>query len=344
MKPIHLRGMEDQITEPPLVYQEANDLYNFNIGPVLSKETIKVYAGLSPVQFEEEKPLIETQESYFQLPPLDEAQRYYFKICPENSPNLILAERHLELSGTSNFRDIGGYMTQDKRQVKWGIFYRSDHIYGFKSKDWNYIQSLQIKTIFDLRGPEEIKSKPYTLPNDLETERKPIPIFDPTQSLRDVIKMIRKANPNTFQGDQFMINGYQQFISNFKDSFAQLLQEVSQPQNTPSLIHCTGGKDRTGFAVALLLSILGVPYDTIKQDYLASNYYRYYENLRIARQAALFRISPRVLVPILEVREAYLQAAWQGITQNYDSIDQYLEQELGIKSDTLEKMRNNYLY
>jgi protein-tyrosine phosphatase len=108
----------------------------------------------------------------------------------------------------------------------------------------------------------------------------------------------------------------------------------------PVVYHCTAGKDRTGWATAVLLTILGVPRDVVMEDYLASNNYLVEKNRQ--RVAGMAGDTDR-LQPIFWVRPAYLDAAFNEVESAYGSFERYLRDALGLDEAALNALRARYL-
>jgi protein-tyrosine phosphatase len=110
------------------------------------------------------------------------------------------------------------------------------------------------------------------------------------------------------------------------------------------VFHCTGGKDRAGFAAALALLVAGVPRETVIQDFMRTNEYTagYIDrNLWIVRAVSLFRTDPDRIRPLLGVERAYIEAALDTIDSRYGSLDRYLHEGLGLDDTTLASIRHN---
>ena len=88
----------------------------------------------------------------------------------EGMPPHVMA-RHVPLDGAANFRDLGGYATEDGRSVRWGMLYRSDHLGDLTDRDLDYLRGLGIRLVCDFRGDEEVESHPDRLPEDGSVRR-----------------------------------------------------------------------------------------------------------------------------------------------------------------------------
>src|SRR3982751_563351 len=179
--------------------------------------------------------------------------------------------RHLNLAGASNFRDLGGYPGQDGRLVRWRQLFRSNHLGHLTESDIEVLRSLGLKSAFDFRGTEERVAALCGL-SEIAVHSLPI---EPT-----VVAALRARGANgvalsSADALEVMRDSYRNYVrcntTNFRRLFAHLIEE----DRAPLVIHCTAGKDRTGFACALILHALGVPDDVIAEDYLLTNrFYR----------------------------------------------------------------------
>jgi protein-tyrosine phosphatase len=109
------------------------------------------------------------------------------------------------------------------------------------------------------------------------------------------------------------------------------------------MFHCTAGKDRTGFGAAIIMLALGVPKETIMEDYLATNIYthdRIERTLLIVKVASFFQTDTEALRPILGVEAVFLEEAFNAIEDHYGSTDNYLKLGLGLDEDKLQQLRD----
>jgi protein-tyrosine phosphatase len=165
---------------------------------------------------------------------------------------------------------------------------------------------------------------------------------DPTLMRRK----IRTGGVVQLELERTMQDSYRLFVTDFSDDWAAMFRFLSEPGNLPAVVHCTKGKDRTGFASALVLLALGVPEETVFEDYLLSNQYLTgFRNfvLRWVPLYSFFRTDPDDLLPLLEARRSYLQGSLDAIVERHGTIDQYLERELGVTPALRERLRANLL-
>jgi protein-tyrosine phosphatase len=253
--------------------------------------------------------------------------------------------RVLKLDGVNNFRDYGGYAAAGGRRVKAGLLWRSAQHGDASATDLDTIHGLGITHVIDLRGPSERESKPCLRHTDFASTVWTYPeetagLALHTEAASGVLTAddARAAMLRLYEGIAFRGN----LVPMLK-----LYLELLRRNEGPSLVHCVAGKDRTGFAVAVLQRILGVHPDDIMADYLLTNTASQLDE-RIALGA--FKDMPRYAAFDAEavralwgVEAAYLQATLDSIEARYSSFDAYLADVLGIEQAAQETLRSHYL-
>jgi hypothetical protein len=126
-----------------------------------------------------------------------------------------------------------------------------------------------------------------------------------------------------------------------QQAYTTVFHGIADGDGANALFHCTAGKDRTGWANATLLTALGVPRDTVMDDYLASNTYRAKENA--ATLAAMPPAQAAVYKPMLDVRPEYLNSGFQEVTSRYGTFDRYLDKALGLSHRDVRDLREDLL-
>ena len=240
--------------------------------------------------------------------------------------------RSLALAGASNFRDLGGYAGQDGRRVRWRRLFRSDHLAALTAQDVQTLAGLGLARAVDLRGQQESAAQSYALP---ELRYLPLPI-EPTVVQR-AKEMAQAGQAITAPvARQLMRETYRAFVADNQAQFAALFDYLLQ-DDSPLVFHCTAGKDRTGFAAALILQALGVSQDLILQDYLLTNgLYR--------RPQQLAGTAPQeVLEVIWSVQSDFLAAAFDTIDQDYGGLPRYLSQQLKVSEAARARLAQWYL-
>ena len=206
-------------------------------------------------------------------------------------------------------RDLGGYPTSDHKHVKWKTFIRSGDLDKLTESDLDYLTSLHIRTDIDFRSMQEKKAAADKIPS---TVTQYIPLSIEAGDMTDMAHF----NLNNIPG--ILEQAYVYIIQNAQDTYREFFRIVSEERNTPLLFHCSAGKDRTGIAAALLLGALGVDREVIMEDYMLS-----------AVQA-----HPG-FAPLTTVRKEYLEAAFQTIDTDYQGMDNYLKNQLGVDTHRL---------
>lgn len=241
--------------------------------------------------------------------------------------------RHVVLDGAHNFRDIGGYATEDGHHVRWGMFYRSDALSELTDADLAKLHELRIKLVCDFRSPGEKAEEPDRLPAEGPPEMLELPILDDSFSPAVFREKITSGDLGDMDLRQMMIEGNRLFATRYAPRYAEMFERLTRPEQLPALVHCTAGKDRTGFAAAVLLRTLGVPEATVYEDFLLSNHYTAAQIERmvwIIRLVSLFRTDPEQVRPVLGVERAYLEAAFAAIQEQYGGFDAYRREALGL--------------
>ena len=274
---------------------------------------------------------------------LAQDSRHFFRLSDQHGNEVVVGERRYGLEGTPNFRDFGGYRTADGRQVKWGYLFRSGQLNHLSEQDLELLGNLNLDLICDFRRLEEQESEPSRLP-----EREPriasLPII-PGSNARffEEAEGRRKAGRETMH--EFMLEVNRQFAEDQTEVYARMFREILALEDARFLVHCAAGKDRTGFAAALVLLALGVPRELVVQDYmLTARYFVPEQELgRLRVKYQMEDMDVEAIMPILEVHEDYIARALESIGRNYKSVEAYLEEALGVGPAELAELRSRYL-
>ena len=262
------------------------------------------------------------------------------------SENLREDYRKLPFTGAHNFRDLGGYKTEDGRTVKWGKIYRSDNLHSLTDEDLKYMKRLNIKSVVDFRSLEERESEPDRLNPDMTQVLLPIN-FQPKELNDDSIKNIIKDL--TF-GDLDSSNLLRDFniviVEEFAEEYKNFFRYIIENNAEPLVFHCTAGKDRAGFASAMILTILGVPREKVIEDYLLTNTYvkdHVDDKMLEIELKTFFRADTDNLRKINLVEERYIQAAFDTIDSKWGGMDRYISEALNLNEDDILKLQDFYL-
>jgi protein-tyrosine phosphatase len=257
------------------------------------------------------------------------------------------AHRLLNFEAISNFRDLGGYPTENGQQVKWGVLYRSATLAESTPGDLQNLSRLQLSTVIDFRSQAEKEEEPNRLPDPPGFRLVEIPTLDDGNKalVGEVMARIESGDFDGFDPDQAMIAANRQFVVEFTPQFRQFIDTVLEANGAPVLWHCSAGKDRTGFATAILLRILGVPEDVVMGDYLASKQ----PALEARRgQLLLLRLfkgeeAADKLSVMMGVEPAWLAAAFEEVDKRWGGFDDYVRDGLQLDQQDIARLRQALL-
>ena len=261
--------------------------------------------------------------------------------------------RQVVLDGQSNFRDIGGYTTVDGRRVKWGEVYRSGELQKLSDEDVAKLDALGVKSVANFLTEREIKSRGQ---DRLPQGTREIPLPMEAGSMGDLAAVVEEARQTgDFSKVPVDLNPeiHRILINEGREYYATLLREIADPANRPFVFHCSHGVHRTGTATAILLSALGVPWKTIREDYLLSNKYRQNEIVRRTKELQLtaaktFNIQPNQvdmtnIKAFYILQPEYIDASLDEAVKKYGSMDNYIRDGLGIPDNELANLREQLL-
>lgn len=254
--------------------------------------------------------------------------------------------RRLALAGADNFRDLGGYATSDGRTVAWGRLFRSGHLGRLTTPDFAAVARLGIRLVCDLRAPSERADLVSRFPTSTATKVLSLPVDFP--ALEPALVRRRLLGRDFAAGAlaETVLAAYRAYVTDFAPAFIGVLRALAAPDALPALIHCNGGKDRTGFAVMLVLLALGVPRATIVEDYLLTNHLTRWTTRRriwLVCLASRLAVRPSEMRALLEAREPYLDAAFATMEARHGSIESYLRDGLGVDDELRDRLRAGLL-
>jgi protein-tyrosine phosphatase len=236
------------------------------------------------------------------------------------------------LNSASNFRDLGGHTGLDGQRVRRRRVYRSDHLAGLTPEDRATLQALGITHRIDFRGVAESA----TLPSEVAGLTTLALSIEPTVVHRVQEMLAAHQVPTEAETVALMCQTYRGFAREGAPVYARFFRHLLE-QPTPLVFHCTAGKDRTGFAAALLLSALGVSRDDIVQDYLLTN------RLYVRSPLVEARGPTHVMDVLWSVQPAFLDAAFTTIEQEFGGLPRYLEGPMGLDPTALARLRTSLL-
>ncbi len=245
------------------------------------------------------------------------------------------------------FRDIGGLATQDGRQVRRGRVFRSDALERLSARDQDTFRALGIRTVCDLRSEGERTRHPNRLPPDLAFEQVHLGILTDVRAGDARVFDALRRSPDAAGAREMMLGLYRGMPAAFAPHLGPLLRRIAGGA-LPMVIHCTAGKDRTGFAVAMLLTLLGVDRRDIVDEYLLTTraaptpqrvaYVQDLMTLHLGHPAQAGAVDP-----VLWAAAPYLEAAFDTVEALHGSVERYLREACGLDPAELDAIRRAML-
>ncbi|RMC51562.1 tyrosine-protein phosphatase [Lactobacillus sp. ESL0228] len=255
----------------------------------------------------------------------------------------------LPIKSVRNPRDLGGYLGYKGRRIRSHRLLRSGNISKITAEDSQFLLNYGLKKIIDLRSPAEYQKNPdQELPGIAHYL---IPLSSEDNTGDNGLNMKRefeKYRHDQYAGLRRMCWRYRNHILNkaAQNSFYQIMQLITETDEGAILYHCSEGKDRTGLVTVILLYILGVDMEVIRQDYLYSNYLL--NNYRAVRDQKFkeigendkFRTNMRVLGSVANI---FLDTSLISIRENYGGLDNFIINQLGVSEQMQMIIREKYL-
>ncbi len=252
----------------------------------------------------------------------------------------------VQLEGAINFRDIGGYATTNGKKVVPNKIYRSAAIEHLTDNDMKELEKRKIYTVIDFRGTEEAAKAPDRLLPNADYTLCPAGSENVSNgNFKDIIEKL-KDEKGSFLDDFYGEASVQYAGDRFRKMFYKLL---SLEDDQALLYHCTGGRDRTGMATALILYILDVPMETIERDYVASNVFLKEKRAALPDSKEMYAsmvkatgLSLEQIEKKFELRPEWIRSFFAAINSKYGSVENFLKDEMNITSSDITKLRAKY--
>lgn len=245
-----------------------------------------------------------------------------------------------------NFRDFGGYKTLNGSMIKKGLLFRSGSLANISDDDMLQLSELGIRTICDLRSSREKRDQPGTIPDNWGGKYFHIPInggMQPESGYISQLYSLLFGEARKLNFKDVAIQAYRKYVTDFHAEISEIIKLTSVGENLPILIHCTAGKDRTGFACSLIQLLLEVPFELVMQDYLRTNnhLHEFREGiLKKLKLLFLIGVPKQKFIPLFEARSEYLGAAYDQIRHDYGTVDDYFREGLGFSDQDRYRLNN----
>lgn len=256
-------------------------------------------------------------------------------------------KRLLDIQNGQNFRDLGGYQTNDGHHVKWHRLIRSGSLANLNQADLQTLVKIPVTLDLDFRAPEEVNRSQDHVPTTAQYHHLPVFKSDETDASHSDEEIAdRMAQPGN--GYRHMLDVYRRMVTvpTAKAAYQEMFRLLLSNDHGATLFHCTAGKDRTGMGAFLILSALQVPLDTIKQDYLLTNEATHdfrHNWLQMLRAEGESEVVVQNRHDLGSVSLDYLNEALKIIEKDYGDVDHYLTDYLQLSQEDLAVLRQQYL-
>lgn len=233
----------------------------------------------------------------------------------------------------SNLRDLGGYEAAFGASVKWRTLYRSNELSRLTDEALDAFGAIGVRCICDLRSEDEQNHAPTRLPavNPPRVDSLPIRVAG------DLRAMLTDGKSTGANLRRALSDTYRVFVRDHTEAYRGLFDRLVDGPHYPLVFHCSAGKDRTGFAAAMILTALGVPYEAVREDYLLTNLY-WDAGVPHASQ-----MPEDVRDALLGAHPEYLDAAFDEIAVQHGSATGYLRHALNLTPERTGRLREHLL-
>jgi protein-tyrosine phosphatase len=297
---------------------------------------VDVAVGTTPdVVDHERQATVAAGQTSVQVPRRSGVRQFVSVMSEGGGPAVVAAERRIPFEAVTNFRDLGGYRTRSGQRVRWGRVFRSDALHGMTEADLATYNDLGLRAVYDLRGEVEVAEQPNPMPS---------------RSLPILTRPAGDGTPTGFEGtttddgERVLAAIYIGSIDHSAVRIGELFSALTEPDGLPAVFHCHAGKDRTGLVSALLLEALGVPRETILDDYELTARYR----IRAQRDQTFERLvtlglAPEAAAGVLTAPRWAMGAALEYLDREHQSIESYLTGPAAMTPTNLRRLKGELL-
>lgn len=266
-----------------------------------------------------------------------------------------MAHRTLGLTGVSNARQLGGYFGAEGRKVKNTVLLRSGSLYGASEEELERLtKEYGLTVIIDLRTEQEIKEKPDPIPEGVVYHAIPVMGEDSTRQL-GIVEIYRaypkdpgKAYIEMLRRGALSENMYTGFFDSEQSmkAYRRFFDVLLSHEQGAVLWHCTGGKDRTGLATVMVLSLLGVDRETILEDFARINQDQQKRISVIVEAAKPYAANAAELeqvAALVGVSVPYMEKVFERAEAECGSMIAFVKQKVGVTEEEVQILRRKYL-
>lgn len=321
--------------------RQGNYIVKWEVSPGVGSEEMKIYSAPTDLHINEHATLqqiVKTDDRVAVFHPSHNSVREFFLMSSRNLSSGIITNRYIPLHLIQNFRDLGGYFTENNQQVRWGKLFRSGAPYAFIPQDEEILKQLGIRTFVDLRpASEHFSFLEYPAHINVET------IGIDTLGIREIESKITIEFYQQKNVSQHIKQGYWGILKHYTKQLQEIFNLLLEEQNYPILLFDNLGKDRIGVVSFLILKALDVNNEDIFNDYLLSNQYINLQDYALIMYG-MPETMQEAMTTALRADRDFLEYALENINKEYGSVENYLEKELNLTASKRKELQKLLLY
>lgn len=249
---------------------------------------------------------------------------------------------HVVLEGIFNLRDLGGYATADGRVVRDGCLFRSDELHGLTESDLQVVAGLGVRVVYDLRNQFERDLRPNPRVDGVVVHERQAPPQDTSGMTLE--EKVAAGIPPAQADDEEFGSVYIALLTYLRKELGHVVELAADSVDKPLLFHCVAGKDRTGITAAVLLGLLGVPDETILDDYeLTTQLWTPKRMEQLADLIAENDLDVDNMFKMVSARRPVLAKALTHLRAEWGDFDIYATEVLQVSADVIARLRSTLL-
>lgn len=316
---------------------EVTEVYNYvvkwEVNPHIDG-IVEIYSSQNPEKFDMRKPVARESISKGRADIVinGSLSRRYFLLCFPNDVSSVVGVRAQKFNTVENFRDMGGYINNEKQALKWGKLYRSGNFDSINDINAKRIAKMKVRTFIDLRNDTYANTisrvtgidRYYHLPIGAKRS--------------DPLPLVYKYQFKRGDAIVYMQDVHREMLIENPQAFREMFQLLLDEKNYPVILSCRYGNLQTSLASFLILAALDMSDSVILDDYMMSN--KYFNMRKVAKEAVTLPLELQdAITSMLMSDERYLNAAIQMLRRRYGSVIHYLETELGVGEKEREQLK-----
>ncbi len=248
-----------------------------------------------------------------------------------------MPERLVPLEGTQNFRDLGGYPTQDGRRVRWGRLYRADALSTLTDGDLGHLDGLGLRLVIDFRGDEEVGLEPGPFRDHPRIGYRNVPIGENASPAEWRARFESGDLGDLDEG--WLSRSYVAMLDARPEAFASVVRALAGADALPAVFHCTAGKDRTGVMAMLTLRLLGVGRERVIEDYALTAEYTGNQIRAANRWFGDRGVDLEQAAHLFSARPANMEIALDHLERAHGGVERYAREAMALEPEVIDAFR-----